>query len=274
MIKYTKRFSAVLFAITLALCTAFSVSAESTYKLMDDADLFTSSEEEQISSQLEDLTEQTGWDVIIYTNYNGIESDEMESYCNDYYDDNNFGCGDDNKGVFLTIDMSSREMYIITKGDAMYYFSDDRVDSILDEVQENLIDANYYAAAQAFIAYTGGFYNDGKPESGEFSNVELAEKEANPFLYVLKHYGIVILLVGIAVAAIAAVSVKMSYKNHGKKGTYDLKENSQVNLTEAQDIFLNKSVSVTNISSSSGSGGGRSGGSSGGSSHGGGGRSF
>lgn len=273
MIRYTKKLAAILFALALTLCTVCSVSAESAQKLYDDAELFTAEEAEYITAQLEELTETTGWDAIIYTNYNGVDSYDMEDYCNDYYDEHGYGCNQDNRGIFLTIDMSSREMYMITKGDTMYYINDERNDAILDEIQYNLIDGNYYGAAQAFITYAGNYYAEGKPESGSFSNIELNEKKENPFLYVLLHYGIIILLVGMGVAAIVTVSVKLKYKNQGKAGTYDLKENSHVNLTESQDIFLNKSVSVTNVSSSSGghSGGGSSGG---GSSHGGGGRSF
>lgn len=274
MIRYSKRLTAILFTLMLTLCASFGVSAESSQKLYDDAGLFTSEEAQYISSQLEELTDTTGWDAVIYTNYNGVESDEMEDYCNNYYDEQGYGCGEDNRGIFLTIDMSSREMYMITKGDTMYYISDERNDAILDEVQYNLIDGNYYGAAQAFITYAGNYYAEGKPESGTFSNVELNLKTDNPFLYIVTRYGIIILLVGIAVAAITAVSVKLKYKNYGKAGTYDLKENSHVNLTESEDIFLNKSVSVTNISSSSGSGGSGGGSSGGGSSHGGGGRSF
>lgn len=274
MIKYSKSLAAILFALVLALCTSLCVSAESAQQLCDDADLYTAAEEEQISSQLEELKNSTGWDAVIYTNYNGVESDEMEDYCNEYYDDRGYGCGEDSRGISLTIDMSSREMYIITKGDTMYYFSDERTDAILDEVQYNLTSSNYYGAAQAFITYTGNYYAEGKPKSGSFSNIELAEKTENPFRYIVVHYGIIILLVALAVSVLVIGFVKLRYKNNGKQGTYNLQENSHVNLTESQDIFLNKHVSVTHISSSSGSGGGRSGGSSGGSSHGGGGRSF
>ena len=66
---------------------------------------------------------------------------------------------------------------------------------------------------------------------------------------------------------LAGVATKEGIKNSGKEGTYDLRSNSVTNLTERQDIFLTKHVTVTTESSSS------SGGSSGGSSSGGGGSS-
>ena len=52
------------------------------------------------------------------------------------------------------------------------------------------------------------------------------------------------------------------YKYNGKGGTYNLKENSRINLVDQQDVFLNKHTTYTTINTSSGSSGGSSGGSS------------
>ena len=112
-------------AVSLAVTAVFALSvtpafAESSKKLTDDADIITSSQEETIENNLKKCTLATGWDTIIYTNNNNVDSYDMEDYCNDYFDNHNYGCGDKKSGVMLTIDMSSREMYIITKGEAMY----------------------------------------------------------------------------------------------------------------------------------------------------------
>ena len=95
------------------------------------------------------------------------------------------------------------------------------------------------------------------------------------FLYVVKHYGIVIAGGSIIVAVIVVIVVKNRYKHNGKAGTYDLKKNSKTMLTDKKDIFLTKHVSVTRIRSDSDSSGGSSSSSSGGGgSSGGGSRSF
>ena len=90
----------------------------------------------------------------------------------------------------------------------------------------------------------------------------------------LKHYGIIFGIVALVIATIVVLIVAHKYKNSGKEGTYDLRSNSVTNLTERQDIFLTKHVTVTTESSSSsdGSSGGSSSG--GGGSSGGGSRSF
>lgn len=272
MIRLSKRLSVVMVALFMVICSSIPAFAESSNKLIDEASLFDSYEYSDIESQLEDLSYQTGWDVIIYTNERYIDAYEMEEVCNDYYDMGGFGKGANKSGIMLTVDMGSREMYILTKGDTMYYFNDERTDAILDNVVSYLSDDEYYDATQAFIDDVSYYYNAGKPVGGEYSNIE-EESSGNILISILKDYGIIFAIVAIVIAALAVVFTSLRYKNHGKAGTYDLQANSVTNLSKSEDIFLHKSVSVQTISSSSSSGRSSSGGG-GSSSHGGGGRSF
>lgn len=274
IIKYTKRISALFFAVVLTLCSGICAFAESDRNLIDDGYLFSTDEASQIETELNRVSRETGWDVVVLTNRLAVEKEDMEDYCNRYYDSHNFGKGSEKSGVFLTVDMGSREMYIITKGDAMYYFSDERVDDIVSDVAGELSQDNFFEAAYEFSENVEYYYDEGKPEYGDFSNVELAEKESNPLLYVLKHYGIIAGVIGIAAAAVTVIIVAYRYKNNGKEGIYDLNSNSTTNLTQKDDVFLRKSVSVVNVSNSNSSGGGSSSRSGGRSSHGGGGSSF
>lgn len=273
MMKVTKRLTSAFCAIILTAFSCATFFAESQQKLIDDADLMTSSEQEEITQKLEDASAQTGWDMIIYTNYNGVDEYDIEYYTNEYYDDHGFGIGDNKSGIILNIDMSSRQMYVITKGDVMYYISDERNDNMLDAIQADLIDSDYYDACETFVQYTVDYYEQGKPSEGTFTNVEINEKMDHPVTYSLIHYGIPSFIVGALIALITVLIVNHKYKNNGKENIYDLNENSKTTLTNKEDIFLTKSVSVTTIQSSSSSGGGSSH-SGGGSSHGGGGRSF
>ena len=159
--------------------------------------------------------------------------------------------------------MKGRAIDSRTKGDAMYYFGDGRVNTLLDDVQYDMKQGNYYSAAEQFLYYVDHYYDEGIDDDESNENIDLQEKEDNKFLYVVKHYGIVIAV------------VKNRYKHNGKAGTYDLKKNSKTMLTDKKDIFLTKHVSVTRIRSDSDSSGGSSSSSSGGGgSSGGGSRSF
>ena len=241
MMNVTKRLSAILAAMIMVFCTPLFVFAAGQTELRDDAELFTSEEETQLQAELDAFAQKTGWVAVIYTNNEGKTEDNIKPFANRYYADK---YGKTTAGVILTIDMKGRAIDFRTKGDAMYYFGDGRVNTLLDDVQYNMKQGNYYSAAEQF-------------------------------LYVVKHYGIIIAVGSIIVAVIVVIVVKNRYKHNGKAGTYDLKKNSKTMLTDKKDIFLTKHVSVTRIRSDSDSSGGSSSSSSGGGgSSGGGSRSF
>ena len=245
IMNYTKRISAFLCAFLLIVCSGICVSAESKSKLIDDAGLFTSSEQTEIEARLEEVSDKTGWDVIVYTNFNGVKSDETEDYYNRYYDNHDFGKGSDRSGVMFTIDMGSEKRQITTKGEAMYYFGNDRLSRLKNDIVSNINSREYKEAVLVFVEYTEEFFDSGKADDADLDNIKLAEKEANPLLYALKHYGIIAGAIALVVATITVVSVGHRYKHNGKQGTYDLKSNSVTNLTASNDIFLNKTVTVT-----------------------------
>lgn len=268
MMNVTKRLSAMFAAMIMVFCTPLFVFAAGQTELRDDAELFTSEEETQLQAELDAFAQKTGWVAVIYTNNEGKTEDNIKPFANRYYADK---YGKTTAGVMLTVDMKGRGYYFLTKGDAMQYFSDNRVDEIRDEVKYNLRNSNYYDAAKSFISYVNQDYDLGIPEGESNKNIDIQEKEDNKFLYVVKHYGIVIAAGSIIVAVIVVIVVKNRYKHNGKAGTYDLKKNSKTMLTDKKDIFLTKHVSVTRIRSDSDSSGGSSSSSS---SSGGGGGSF
>ena len=51
---------------------------------------------------------------------------------------------------------------------------------------------NYYSAAEQFLYYVDHYYDEGIDDDESNENLDLQEKEDNKFLYVVKHYGIVI----------------------------------------------------------------------------------
>lgn len=272
MITLSKRISVLFCAVIMLVCSTSVAFAESTQKLIDDAGLLTSSEQESAENLLKGESKEIGWDLVVYTNYNGVSKEKMERYTNEYYDNHNLGIGDKKSGVILNIDMSSRELYMITKGEAMYYFSDSRVDEILDDVQACLKNQQYNQAVTDFANYSYQYYNQGILEGDSNKNIEINEKQDNPVLYSLKHYGIFAGIAGLVIAFIAVLVINSKYKHNGKSGTYDLNANSVTKLNVSHDTFITKSVSVRTIETSSSRSGSSGGG--GGSSHGGGGRSF
>ena len=75
---------------------------------------------------LDSASLETGWDVRIYVADYSVSADNMEEYYNNFYDSSDYK----EDGVLLVIDNDSDRRIIITKGDAMQYFSDERMNDI------------------------------------------------------------------------------------------------------------------------------------------------
>lgn len=262
---------------TLMTAAAFSVSAESSDKLIDNAQLLSQAEAQDIRERLFEVSESTGWDVVVYTNNDGVDLDDnqLALHCNEFYENNRFGKGENKSGVMLTVDMSSRCMFVLTKGDARLYFDDSRTDSIVAEIQSSLKNEDFYSGCADFAASVSAYYNADISDDGTYSNIQVIEKKENPFLYSLKHVGWIAGLAGLVIGGIFIPVTCSRYKHNGRKGVYDLRANSDLKVLDEQDEFLYKNVTYTTRSSSSSSdSSSSSGGSSSSSSFGGGGARF
>lgn len=142
-------------------------------ELRDDAELFTSEEETQLQAELDAFVQKTGWVAVIYTNNEGKTEDNIKPFANRYYADK---YGKTTAGVILTIDMEGRAIDFRTKGDAMYYFGDGRVNTLLDDVQYDMKQGNYYSAAEQFLYYVDHYYDEGIDDDKSNKNIDLQEK--------------------------------------------------------------------------------------------------
>ena len=271
MIKITKRLSVLICSIILVAVSSVTFFAQSTYVLADDASIFSQQETTTLSELMQSIGEETGWQIIVHTSNDNISSDNMETYYNNtYYDGQDF----EYDSVMLVIDNASNNRIILTHGTAMEYFDDDRMTEIKSRMKPYLSQGDMYNATLEFLNTTEEFYSNGITEDGSYDNVtinENYEKQKNPLLYTLSHYGVIIGVVAVIAGGVSVLIVYLRYKDNGKKGTYDLNANSVVNITDSHDEFLNKTVTVRTDpppSSDSGSSSSGGGGGGGGSSHG------
>ena len=264
-------FAAAAVLIGVSAVPVFAANSYSqNYALIDEANLFDAAGSEQLCATLEKTGRETGWQVAVVTTTYNISASEMDSYYNNYYDNHREWFTTDS--AMLIIDAGSNNRYILTHGVAEAYFTDERMTQIKNEMKPYLNDNDMLGAAKTFAAMNAEFYRGGIPENGGHSNhvdgvdpkkaAEEQEKKNNKLGYVLSHYGWIFGLVALAAGGIFAGVNVGRYKYNGKGGTYNLKENSRINLVDQQDVFLNKHTTYTTINTSSGSSGGSSGGSS------------
>lgn len=259
----TKRILAIIFAVILVCSFALipaSAAEENTviYRLDDNADLLTDSEEASLNQTLAQTAEKCACNVIFVTaddlnsasfSHNGTTQD----YADVYYET---VCGKNTDGILVLVVLKNpsgkRETYISTSGKCIKRLSDGERESIFDDLQynHNPDSAGYYDMLNA-------------------AAVDLM-KAIPPHLkwYMLPlaigiGFAIAMLIMGIFKKQLTTVAMQRGAVNYVRPGS--------MNVTAARDSYLYSTVSRTARPKNTSSGSHTS---SGGGSHGGGGRSF
>lgn len=245
---------------------------DASEKVYDFADLLTDEEENNIYNKTMNFIDKTDLDLGIVTisinNKDANHEDKAMVFADDFYDYNDFS----RHGILLLIDMDTRKYYFSTTGNAIFYFSDDRVDSVLDSMEYDMVNDNYNGAVLEFIEEIESYYNEGiiTDKYKIDSNGKIVRK--TPF--------ILITIISFGVALICSLILKGRNKKIKTVTHANKYVNGTLKLTKKNEIFLrqttDKHFSPVSDYSSSGSSGGSFSSHSGssGSSHGGGGRSF
>lgn len=219
----------------------------------DDAELFTQSEADSISEKISDFSSETGWEIYAFT------TEDAQGYTSQEYGENTFdqyATGMD--GVAFVIDMDNREIAVVHFGEANRYYTDERVESILDEGFNYMGDAEYADAMEAMIDEAEYYYGQGVP-SGQYNY----DEETGEYDYYEKNtltwFEILItLLVALGIGGAFCGITIGKYRLHFDKYKYDYHKNSHVNLTNRTDRFVNQVVTHRHIQRESSGGGGSS----------------
>ena len=173
--------------------------------------------------------------------------------------------------------MDDREVYISTSGKGERYFTDDRIESILDNVYRYLSDGQYFDGAEEFLSNTEKYLNKGIPSNqytvDENGNIVLSTEE------VMKRIGIAI-LISLGISSVVCAVVVATYKKPAALPEETYVDKNSITFTKRSDRFISthttsRKIPKDNGGSSSGSGGrSTTHTSSSGRSHGGGGKSF
>lgn len=263
-------------------------------RVFDQAGLFSETEIIQLEEKIAQCRKSTKMDVVIVSAYADGER-SAEEYADDYYDYGGFGVGKKASGVLLLYYMDGPgqlggECYISTVGTMINMLTDERIESILDDVYGDLGNRDFAGATEHFLEDVKVYVKEGV-ESGQYTY----DRDTGE---IVRYHSIRLYEVAIAVviAGILAGSVCLDIKKRYamKQSSREVSNSLQAyradcafHFSVAGDKMVNKYVRSVPIprNTSSGSGGrGHSGSSSAGrstihtsssgSSHGGGGRRF
>jgi len=255
-------------AILCGAMTRLNVSAESSdLRVFDMAELFSEEEAARLETSIAEVKADKEVDIVILT-IDHADGKSAKAYADDFYDNGGFGYGGiDGPGILYLIDMDNRRMEISTAGTAITYFSDERIEMILDKVYNDVSDGNYYESGKTFIKYVGLIMN-------------LPPGEALPNQPITWVHVLICLAAALIVGTIIVFVMLLPSLRGGKitvsGNNYFM--DSATNVRNRQDIFVNKTVTRRRIETPKNNGGGGGGSttrtSSSGRTHGGGGRSF
>ena len=263
-------------------------------RVFDQAGLFSETEIIQLEEKIAQCRKSTKMDVVIVSAYADGER-SAEEYADDYYDYGGFGAGKKASGVLLLYYMDGPgqpggECYISTAGTMINMLTDERIESILDNVYGDLGNRDFAGATGHFLEDVKAYVKEGV-ESGQYTY----DRDTGE---IVRYHSIRLYEVAIAmvIAGILAGSVCLDIKKRYamKQSSREVSNSLQAyradcafHFSVAGDKMVNKYVRSVPIprNTSSGSGGrGHSGSSSAGrstihtsssgSSHGGGGRRF
>lgn len=263
-------------------------------RVFDQAGLFSETEIIQLEEKIAQCRKSTKMDVVIVSVYADGER-SAEEYADDYYDYGGFGVGKKASGVLLLYYMDGPgqpggECYISTAGTMINMLTDERIESILDDVYGDLGNRDFAGATEHFLEDVKAYVKEGV-ESGQYTY----DRDTGE---IVRYHSIRLYEVAIAmvIAGILAGSVCLDIKKRYamKQSSREVSNSLQAYRADcafcfsvAGDKMVNKYVRSVPIprNTSSGSGGrGHSGSSSAGrstihtsssgSSHGGGGRRF
>ena len=211
----------IFLLISLIIITAAVPTLAMSSRLNDSANLLNSYEKSEILDLLNQVSNETGFDLVIVTT-NDTNGKHIRDYADDYYDYNGYGID----GLILLIDMGSRDWWISTSGEAINKFSDSTLDYIGEEVALYLSDGDYAQAFKEFMSLSAHYIY---AEDGEY----------DPIITLLISLG-----VGFIIAWIYASSLKSQLKTVAAQqnaSVYTVKDSLQISATN--DTYLYRHIS-------------------------------
>lgn len=143
-----KRIVGLVVLFILLLSCGFNSEEQKVY---DSADLFTEAQESTLQSKCIKIAKAKKVDISIVTT-NNTEGMTSEKYADYFYLHHNFGYEKENgTGMLLLIDMQNREIWIATSGEAIRYFTDKRIQSIVEEITPDMSQGNYVNGAELYL---------------------------------------------------------------------------------------------------------------------------
>ena len=273
MKKTKMKIMSLLLSMVLFLFVPFlNIQAASNHpaRLVDQAELLTAEEQQQIQAKLDEVSELHHCDAVVMT-VNSLEGKTATEYADDAFDYDGYGLGEDKAGILFLVDMGDRNWATSTHGYAITAFTDAGIQYVGGQMLDSLADGDYAEAFRIYAACCDDLIDQARA-GHPFDEDDVPRKPMSPIV------PLVCIVIGAALGIAVVQGMKAQLKSVRKeKSAANYVRPGSMNLTGKQDLFLYSNVNRVKRetkSSSSGGGGSSTHRSSSGTTHGGGGGKF
>jgi len=237
-------FSLLILAV---LCVAVALPVSAVYpRLVDEADLLTDTQYNDLQSLLEEVSNRQRLDVVIVT-VNSLGGKSPMQFADDYYDSHNYGFGADRDGVLLLVSMEDRDWWISTSGYGITAFTDAGIDYLADRFLSDLSDGFYADAFETFVHGCDEFITAAK--NGQPIDIHSLPKEDFRIGKTL--------LTGLVIGLVVALVVTGIWKGQLKTvrmqtAAADYIKKDSMKITQSNDLYLYRHVTKTKRETNSG----------------------
>ncbi|KIR03113.1 hypothetical protein P261_01928 [Lachnospiraceae bacterium TWA4] len=258
MVKFRK-----ILVLVLALLFSLFCGFRTTNQLVYDYAGLLDSGKDYLQQQALEVSDSIQMQVVIVTS-NDVKEGKTREYVDHFGYEQGFGyTKNDANYIVYCIDMSNRQIYISTSGEAISKVTDDEVDEILDQCKSFATSGDYVGSCQKFLEIIGDYvtnnnYDDSitghfDPETGKY----LVDEPS----YVQKVFSLFNILASMIIGAIVSIIVVAIMKrNSSSRMTADglVYQKGNVKVHRIQDRFIRETVTKRKIQRESSSGGGSS----------------
>lgn len=234
-----KKLSAILFVIVLCLSTMFPVfAAESSSRIIDQADLLTSSEESALLRKLDEISTRQNMDVVVATT-STLEGASVQEYAERLYLEGGFGYGDSKDGLLLLISMEDSDWYLSTCGYGTTAFTEAGSEYIGKQITPDLSNGNYAAAFTTYAKLSDDFITQARTGKPYDSSNLPREPLSMIWIPIALVVGFIVskIIVGRMESELKTVRTQAAANNYVTKGS--------MQITDNRDLFLYHNVTKT-----------------------------
>lgn len=265
MRKWNKKITGTfltLMLVVFSLSTVFVLpvfAAEDTPRLVDNADLLSESEESDLLSLLDEISERQRVDIVVVT-VASMDGETAMVYADDFYDYNHYGFGEDRDGILLLISMEERDWYISTTGYGITAITDAGREYISEIFLTDLSAGNYAAAFTSFANLCDDFVTQAKTgepyDVGSLPGDFLGFIVGDLVISFVAAFIIALIATGIMRGKLRTVYRQSAADNYMKQGSMQLTKKNDLYLYRHVDRRKRVEKTESNSSNSSNSTGG------------------